>query len=148
MARKRTKVIPKNVLAQEKLRRKYVEEPWPQKLILVKSTLDEGGDIRIRGEVTKLFYNLSYPYLYVDERDLYGLGNMVTKENAEKEVNDAKAVSRSKGSVSALDAIANAGQAKSTGKRKRGRPRKNSRSQTNDSSDTIEDGRVLSRDND
>jgi len=142
MARKRTKVIPKNVLAQEKLRRKYVEEPWPQKLILVKSTLDEGGDIRIRGEVTKLFYNLSYPYLYIDERDLEELGDMIT------EVKDAATVRGDKSNITRPDAVTDAGQAKSTGKRKRGRPKKSSRSKKDGSSDTGKTRRVLPRDND
>jgi len=145
MTRKRAKVIPKNVLAQEELRRKYVEEPWPQKLILVKSTLKdndiEDNDIEVRGSVTKLFYNLSYPYLYIDSRDLEGLGDMVT------EAKDAKAVRRDTGNIARHDSSTDTEQAKSTGKRKRGRPKKSSRSKTDGSSDTDEARRVSTGDN-
>ena len=117
--RKRVKVIPKNVLAQEELRRKYVEEPWPQNLILVKSTVKD-NEIRARGQVTKLFYNLSYPYLYIDSRDLEGLGDMVTE--TEKEVADATIVSGDKGNISAPDPVTDADEVKPVEKRKRGRP--------------------------
>lgn len=139
MARKRARVIPKNVLAQEQLRRKYAEEPWPQKLILVKSTLGKGNDIRVRGSTTGLFYNLSYPYLYIDSRDLDSLGDMVTekkaitekKAEAKKEIVDAMIIPRDMESTSALDAITNTGPKKTT--RKRGRPRKSSSRSKKDS---------------
>lgn len=142
MARRRAKVIPKNVLAQETLRRKYVEEPWPRKLILVKSTLGKDSDIRVRGSVTRLFYSLSYPYLYVDERDLEELGDMVT------EAKDAKAIRGDQKSVTRHDAPSDAERAKATGKRKRGRPRKSSRGLSNDSSNNGKIRGVSARDND
>jgi len=82
---KRRTVIPKNVLAQESLRRKYLEEPWPQKLILVKNNVDS-GEVRVRGSKTGLLYSLSYPYLYIDERDLDGLGDMVAKDKVPDKV--------------------------------------------------------------
>lgn len=144
--RKRARVIPKNVLAQEALRRKYAEEPWPQNLILVKSALED-NDIRVRGQETGLFYNLSYPYLYIDSRDLAGLGDMVIKSGAERRASNAKTIRGSKGDISKLDSSADAGQTKPTGKRKRGRPRKSSRSETDGATHTGKDGRVSARDN-
>ncbi len=145
--RKRARVIPKNVLAQEVLRRKYVEEPWPQRLILVKSNLDKDSAVRARGSVTKLFYNLSYPYLYIDERDLGGLGDMVMGATVEKEAADAKAVPGDKGNISALDSITDAGRARTTGTRKRRRPKKSGGSKKDGPSDTGKDGKVSTRDN-
>jgi len=142
--KRRTKIIPKNVLAQEQLRRKYLEEPWPQNLILVKSTIKDNG-IRTRGQVTKLFYNLSYPYLYIDSRDLEGLGDMVIE--AKKEIADAKTISGSERNIPASNSITDADEVKQPGKRKSGRPRKSSRSKKDGSSNTGKDGKVSAGDN-
>jgi len=148
VARKRARVIPKNVLAQEELRRKYIEEPWPQKLILVKSTLKD-NDIRVRGSITGLFYNLSWPYLYVDERDLAGLGDMIIDTKAEEEVADATIIPGDTKSIATLDSATDANGAGSPGKttRKRGRPRKGSRSSPDGLSNTGEDGRISAGNN-
>jgi len=147
MVRKKTKVIPKNVLAQEALRRKYIEEPWPQKLVLAKSILDKDNNIRVMGSVTGLFYNLSCPFLYIDERDLEGLGDMVTLV-AKEEIANANAIRGNTGNLSAPDAITNAGKARATGEQKCGRPRKSSRSKADDDTDTGKTRGVSAGDND
>jgi len=157
MSKRRTRVIPKNVLAQEELRRKYVAEPWPQKLILVKSALKKDSAIRVRGSITKLFYNLSDPYLYIDERDLVGLGDMVTQEkevtqkavkkHIQKEADDETIIPDGKRAISAQDSSTNTLRIKPVRpkKRKRGRPRKSSRSTINDSPDNEKVGGVSTR---
>ena len=159
MARKRQRIIPKNVLAQEEFRRKYAEEPWPQELILVKSNVDSSNKIRARGTKTGLFYTLSYPFLYVDSADLDGLGDLVTQETsgktkkkarkksvkrpkvAEVTVN-AESISRDTSSSNKHDVITSTRKTSKTGTRKRGRPRKSKRSETDGAADYGKTGGV------
>lgn len=137
--RKRQHVVPANVLAQEKQRRIYAEEPEPERLVLVKSSL--GSDVRVKGK-SGLMYNLAYPYLYIDERDLEGLVGMV-EENSEA------SVSGDKGDIARNDSITDVVRDRSVRQRtsKSEHSRQGKGSASDGPSNNGEDGGVSARDN-
>lgn len=76
--RHKRRIIPANVLANQNLRRQYVDEPEPIELILVssKNAGDINGRVKVRGPVTGLHYELSDVF-YIDTRDFDELSDIV-----------------------------------------------------------------------
>ena len=129
--------VPPNVLAQEKQRRVYADEPEPEQLILVKSI---GSNIRVKGS-SGLMYSLSYPYLYIDKGDLETL-DMV------EEISEAS-ISGDQGSITKYDTTTDALADREVGDQasKSSRPRQSKRSSSDGSQNNDEDGRVSDGDN-
>ena len=131
--RKRSRPIPPNVLANAKLRRTYAEEPAPTKLVLVASTAK--GNLHVKG-ASGLVYDLSKPYLFVDEGDLQGLGDVV----------DAKIVRGDTSTHQRPDSVPDIGEVERPKRRSR-RSSKGTGSTGDDTSDHKEARRVPARDN-